>query len=261
MCHGPGQQHVDGMQSAQGDEDRILAAMKRIYSFRGAPAENSARCLECHKTTHEQTQFLRSEHKLQGVDCQTCHAPHATSLTQAQAGLRLPDVQREFATSPGRQTEQQWLKDSLLRQPQPALCFSCHKTIESQFALPNHHKVPEGLMKCTDCHNAHGTRNAPMLKRTNWEACVTCHAEKRGPFVFEHGSVKVEGCAGCHAPHGSVNRMMLVRREGRFLCLQCHVNPQADNVPHGRLGFTTRGECVRCHSAIHGSNFSEFFLN
>jgi hypothetical protein len=25
--------------------------------------------------------------------------------------------------------------------------------------------------------------------------------------------------------------------------------------PHGRLGFQNAGECTRCHTAVHGSNF------
>jgi hypothetical protein len=53
---------------------------------------------------------------------------------------------------------------------------------------------------------------------------------------------------------------MLLRREGRFLCLQCHVDPAAINVPHGRLTYTTTGECVRCHAAVHGSNAGPFLL-
>jgi hypothetical protein len=33
------------------------------------------------------------------------------------------------------------------------------------------------------------------------------------------------------------------------------------NVPHSRLSFQTRGDCSRCHTAIHGSNFNSFFLH
>src|SRR5262249_34377034 len=160
-----------------------------------------------------------------------------------------------------KKDEDRWLSSNLLRKSQNDLCFGCHGTVQAQFTLPSHHRVPEGLMKCTDCHSPHGTRNTPMLKKTNWESCINCHAEKRGPFVFEHAAVKVEGCIACHSPHGTVSRMLLLRREGRFLCLQCHVDPVTTNVPHGRLGFATRGECNRCHVAIHGSNSSEFFLN
>jgi predicted CXXCH cytochrome family protein len=259
-CHGPGKQHVEGMRAAQGDDARIEAAMKLIFRFRGSAAENSERCLACHNTSHDQSSFDRSEHKLRGVDCQTCHAPHLTGIDAGKrdAGVR---TQPQMFTLMRPAEEARWLKSSLLRKSQPDLCYTCHKSVEGQFALPSHHRVPEGLMKCTDCHNSHGTRNQVMLRDTNWEACVKCHTEKRGPFVFEHAPVKAEGCASCHSPHGTVNRMLLVRREGRFMCLQCHVDPQAPNVPHGRLSFTTRGECVRCHATIHGSNSSPFFLN
>ncbi len=105
----------------------------------------------------------------------------------------------------------------------------------AQFALPNHHPVPEGLMKCSDCHSTHGTSNRASLREVKWESCVRCHVEKRGPWVFEHASVRVEGCTACHTPHGSVNRLLLARREERFLCLSCHVESTAVNVPHGRM--------------------------
>jgi predicted CXXCH cytochrome family protein len=46
--------------------------------------------------------------------------------------------------------------------------------------------------------------------------------EKRGPFVFEHQCVKVEGCGICHDAHGSPNRLLLPYRGVRRLCIQCH---------------------------------------
>ena len=260
-CHGPGKAHIQGIENAAGDDTKIAAAKKLIFGFHGKPAENSGRCLTCHVTSHDQSLFDKSEHKLHGVACQQCHSAHLTDALDVKNKVEAPLTQAQFFRSPRIAEQNRWLTQSLLRLPQPQLCYSCHSTVQAQFALPTHHRVPEGLMKCTDCHNAHGTNNQPMLKRTAWEGCVECHTEKRGPFVFEHAAVKVEGCAGCHTPHGGVNRQLLLRREGRFLCLQCHVNPVAPNVPHGRLGFTTKGECARCHVAVHGSNFSEFLLN
>jgi predicted CXXCH cytochrome family protein len=97
--------------------------------------------------------------------------------------------------------------------------------------------------------------------RNGSETCIGCHTEKRGPFVFEHPASKIEGCVACHTPHGSINRMLLVRREERFLCLQCHVNPIANNVPHSRMSFQTNGTCTRCHATIHGSNFDVDYLH
>ena len=260
-CHGPGKAHVQGIEDSQGDDAKIEAARKLIFSFKASPTENSERCLGCHRSNQDQKNFDRSEHHFNGVACQTCHSAHLTDASDNAREARSLNPQRDFFVSVPRKEEQRWLTSNLLRKAQPELCATCHSTVVSQFTLPSHHRVPEGLMKCTDCHSPHGTRNQPMLKKTAWESCINCHTEKRGPYVFEHAAVKVEGCVGCHSPHGSVSRMLLLRREGRFLCLQCHVNPQAPNVPHGRLGFATSGECVRCHVAIHGSNSSEFFLN
>ena len=260
-CHGPGKAHAEGMMNSEGDDAKIAAAKLLIFGFHANPAENSARCMSCHITSQDQSQFDRSEHVFNGVACNTCHAPHLVEAAETPRPVQVTSARKQFFNVPKPDEQTRWLSSNLLRRSQPELCFACHGVVQAQFALPSHHRVPEGFMKCTDCHSPHGTRNKPMLRKTNWEGCINCHAEKRGPFVFEHAAVKVEGCAACHSPHGTVTRMLLVRREGRFLCLQCHVDPQAPNVPHGRLSFATMGECNRCHVAIHGSNFSEFFLN
>jgi len=260
-CHGPGKAHIAAVEDAGGDDQKLAAAKNLIFGFRGKPNENSGRCMNCHVTSHDQSLFDRSEHKLLGVACQNCHSAHLIEAVDVKDRVTPPLPQAQFNRAPRIAEENRWLTESLLRVQQTQLCYSCHSVIQAQFTLPSHHRVPEGFMKCTDCHNAHGTNNQPMLRKTAWEGCIDCHTEKRGPFVFEHAPVKVEGCAACHSPHGTVNRQLLLRREGRFLCLQCHVDPQAPNVPHGRLGFTTKGECARCHVAVHGSNFSEFLLN
>lgn len=252
-CHGPGKAHVEA--ASEGKPPQQF-----IFGFHGKPEENAERCLRCHNTSKEQDLFIRSEHKFHGVWCGECHEPHLVERIAKRERVEPSIPQAQFFSVPKLTEENRWLSQSLLRKSQPDLCFTCHRTIQAQFALPTHHRVPEGLMKCTDCHNPHGTMNRPFLKKANWEVCVSCHVEKRGPYVFEHPAVKIEGCTICHSPHGSVTRNNLLRREGRFLCLQCHVDPQAANVPHSRFGFQTRGECVRCHVTIHGSNTSEFFL-
>ncbi len=262
VCHGPGKAHSDAVQAAHGDDAKVAAALKQypVFAFHASPKENVERCMGCHVTSRDQQLFAHSEHALRGVSCNDCHATHLVEAAENPLRVGLSFAQAKFFTTPKLPEENRWLHNSLLKKSQPDLCFSCHGAVQSQFSLPTHHRVPEGLMKCTDCHSPHGSANRVMLRQTNWEACVKCHVEKRGPFVFEHPAVKVEGCVACHSPHGSVNRVMLLRREGRFLCLQCHVDPFAANVPHGRLSFVTRGECVRCHVTIHGSNFNEFFL-
>ena len=263
VCHGPGKAHSDAVEAARGDDQKIAAALKQfpIFAFRANPQENAARCLTCHITSKQQDSFAHSEHAAHGLSCNQCHTTHLVDeiKDQSKGGLTYP--QAYLFQVPKLADEVRWLHNSLLKQSEPEACYTCHRTIEAQFALPVHHRVPEGLMKCTDCHSPHSSLNRASLNKPYWETCVKCHVEKRGPYVFEHPSVKVEGCVICHNPHGNTNRMLLVRREGRQLCLQCHTAFHGQlGVPHGRLGFAPGGECVRCHVAVHGSNWDVNFL-
>ena len=117
-------------------------------------------------------------------------------------------------------------------------------------------------MSCDDCHNPHGTLTNPLLKtNTVNETCYQCHAEKRGPFLFEHAPVR-ENCLNCHTPHGS-NQSTLLVAPIPFLCQQCHTNFLHPNDLQTRQALGTgsnpderimgRG-CLTCHANIHGSN-------
>jgi len=264
-CHGSGAAHIEAEQAAQGDEEKTAKANKLIFSFRGTAKENSDRCMSCHLKDKVPQGFIHSGHAAQGISCNGCHSPHLVKENKDLSKGSLTTAQAQFFQIISGPDETRWLRDKLTKSSQPQLCYTCHGTIQAQFALPVHHRVPEGSIKCTDCHNSHGTPSASNLLKTVTETCTTCHVEKHGPFVYEHPAGKVAGdsggCITCHSPHGSTNRMLLVRREGRQLCLQCHTGFQGQSaVPHSRLSFQTSGECVRCHVAIHGSNFDPVLL-
>jgi len=281
VCHGPGKAHADAIESAEGDEGKtkraleehpifsfsvnakITAALQQfpIFHFRSNSKENAARCMLCHVSSKQQEFFEHSTHVAHGMSCDQCHTSHLVTEVKDQSKGELNSPQGHFFQVPQLPDEVRWLHSSLLKESEPKLCFNCHANVQSEFALPVHHRVPEGAVKCSDCHNPHGSMNRASLAKPNFQSCLNCHAEKRGPYIYEHASVKVEGCATCHNAHGSTNRMLLVRREGRQLCLQCHINnPNKISVPHGRLGFQTAGECTRCHVEIHGSNLDPNFL-
>jgi DmsE family decaheme c-type cytochrome len=99
-----------------------------------------------------------------------------------------------------------------------------------------------------------------MLRKGNsiTEACASCHAEKRGPFLFEH-AVGRENCVTCHDPHGSNNDRMLVAKQP-MLCQKCHIHARhpatiydATQTLNKSNRIMGRG-CVNCHSMVHGSN-------
>ncbi|MCX7895552.1 MAG: GSU2203 family decaheme c-type cytochrome [Thermoanaerobaculum sp.] len=153
-------------------------------------------------------------------------------------------------------------------------CASCHADVKSQLLAPSHHPIREGGMTCASCHDVHSSRPAMLAVegRVN-DLCVTCHAEKEGPFIFQHDPVE-EDCMICHQPHGSTADNLLVANEP-FLCMQCHefhfhVGQKArSEAPtytvggkvyrnvlgvHGyRQAFSTK--CTQCHTQIHGSDY------
>jgi DmsE family decaheme c-type cytochrome len=92
------------------------------------------------------------------------------------------------------------------------------------------------------------------------ETCISCHKEKRGPFIFEHAPA-AEDCSECHKAHGSIQPALLVSRSP-FLCQQCHmVNAHPSQLhdgtglPSGRPNFNLLAKgCLNCHSQVHGTN-------
>jgi DmsE family decaheme c-type cytochrome len=96
-------------------------------------------------------------------------------------------------------------------------------------------------------------------------ACLKCHNEKQGPFVFEHIPTKAEGCATCHTPHGSNNAKMLKRNQVHQLCLECHSSIGTSGAPdtpsfHDIRAGSRHLNCTTCHVKVHGSNNHRFFF-
>ena len=225
-CHGPGKEHVEN----GGDLTKIIRFTKL------SAADASRRCLDCHELGEEHSNFMRSEHLKNGVGCTTCHSVHE------------PTVERY-----------------LLKASQPQLCYGCHLNVKPDFSRPFHHRVNEGLLTCSNCHNQHGSFLTKQLRSTaaQDQLCFNCHTDKAGPFAFEHAPVKVEGCVTCHAPHGSSNPRLLRRSNINLLCLECHtltVDSAAPAAPSFHNQAQKYQACTMCHVAIHGSNSDHFFF-
>ncbi|MFZ0632550.1 MAG: DmsE family decaheme c-type cytochrome [Acidobacteriaceae bacterium] len=220
-CHGPGQAHVEG----GGDVTKI----RRFDKL--SPKEIDETCLGCHAGTHPN--FERSPHAKAGVSCLGCHSVHAPQTPE-----------------------------KLLKAEQPKLCFQCHSDQKASFGMPFHHPVNEGAVSCSDCHDVHGTFQPNNLRATADQnnVCTKCHAETRGPFVYEHAAVRAEGCTGCHSPHGSQNARMLNMGSINTLCNQCHSQVGADTVHGLNAGSSELAPCTSCHTYIHGSNINAAFL-
>lgn len=246
-CHGPGKEHVEN----GGDKTKII-------SFVGKNAkEISETCLACHSGKESHNNFRRGEHWRNNIGCTDCHTSH---------GSPTGDLSPGSATQIGTFTNTN-PPPAMLKSNEQQLCISCHSEVKSHFAKPFRHKVMEGTMNCSDCHNAHGGFESKQAKLgvAADAACAKCHADKMGPFVFEHAPLKTEGCAACHTPHGSANPRLLKRHQVRQLCLECHsgiteqLSDGPTGGPHDQKTLLQRN-CTACHTMIHGSNSSNVFF-
>ncbi|MGI8988503.1 MAG: DmsE family decaheme c-type cytochrome [Bryobacteraceae bacterium] len=239
-CHGPGKAHVE----AHGGKATI-----RAFSVM-PPKDVLNACLACHSKDMSRANIRRSAHTEADVVCTNCHSIHKSPVPK----FLLANVQRE-------------------------VCYPCHGTVRAQFDMPFKHRVNEGVVQCTDCHNPHGAfaptwrmgARPRMVEQAlgNEEPCLKCHSDKRGPFVFEHAPVRVDGCETCHSPHGSMNAKLLRRPVVFTVCLECHNG--AGTFGRQNTGVTIQSSshnmldprfqrCTTCHVRIHGSNSDRLFF-
>lgn len=222
-CHGPSREHGES-----GGEER--GAMIAFAGRHPSPiAVRNAPCLGCHQKTARML-WQGSTHESRDVACSDCHTVmHAES---ERGSLKQPTVL--------------------------ATCGRCHAQQRNRQSRFSHMPLGQGKMECTSCHNPHGSTAPKLLLASSAnETCFACHAEKRGPFLWQHVPV-TESCTNCHDPHGSSHEKMLKLSRPR-LCQQCHqgtrhpVAPRNPALPED-LQFVLNRQCSNCHFNIHGSN-------
>ncbi len=225
-CHGPSKEHARAQRRGQ-DEKPARTFGASAYT---PAAEQNQVCLDCHQN-NGRLGWFSSAHEIEDVTCASCHQVHR---------------------------ERDRVFDSLAQQE---ACFDCHPRRRSDTFKTSNHPLRFGSMACSDCHDPHNGDNEFLLKQSTInETCYNCHAEKRGPFLWEHAPAS-EDCTICHQPHGSNHPALLVKRPPP-LCQQCHS-------PAGHPSMAYTGEqieddfsnrfllgrsCLNCHSQVHGSN-------
>lgn len=225
-CHGPGGAHAPRVRRGQERPPVITFGP-------GDPtpvATQNGMCLGCHDADVG-FGWHAGPHDNDEVACADCHAAHAP---------------RDAVLQTSTQTE---------------VCFGCHQLQRSETLKAFSHPFFEGKMDCAGCHSPHGDTTASQFARqTVNDTCYGCHAEKRGPFLWEHAPVS-EDCGLCHSPHGSNHPGMLTSR-APLLCQSCHSSsghPSIAQDTDGLAGgmpsqFLLGQSCLNCHEQVHGSN-------
>lgn len=236
-CHGPGGQHVAG------GGGREVGGMVTLDREKMSPSAINEVCLTCHSRGIVAL-WPGSVHESRDLACTNCHAIHGGNERLLKA------------------------------ESQPSTCIECHRQIRAQLMRPSHHPIREGKLVCADCHNPHGTTAERLISATTInEKCYECHAEKRGPFLWEHPPVR-ESCLSCHEAHGSTHEPLLTVKRP-LLCQRCHSavgHPSVlwtrteEEAAAGQTAFETRRffgqsaqklfmrSCTNCHVNLHGSN-------
>jgi len=225
-CHGPGGGHAQRVRRGE-----TQAPIGTFGPDSHVPiAEQNEICLGCH-TSSPGPAWHAGVHAFAGISCASCHTVHA---------------ERDPVMSVAQQ---------------PEICFDCHQRQRTESLMASVHPIRYGQMSCSDCHDPHGTTAGTTLNRmTVNDTCYACHAEKRGPFLWEHAPV-AEDCSLCHQPHGSPHPALLTRRPP-LLCQSCHSQAghpslpatSASLPPGGASSLLLGGSCLNCHSQVHGSN-------
>jgi DmsE family decaheme c-type cytochrome len=231
-CHGDPADHLE-----------VGGGRGNLFAFGGAtpPGARAARCQACHGATLPR--FAAGPHAAAGVDCTGCHRIHGDA--EGETGRALLASEGSAAATPEPH-----------RVGSPSrICRGCHLDVFAQFEFNERHRLRAGVLECTSCHDPHGPGAGARLGGFDRQPCATCHSDKDGPFVFEHGAQIVDGCVACHSPHGSPNRRLLTFQSTAALCYSCHAA-----VPGSHSRFTLDTVCTQCHAAIHGSNLDPWFL-
>jgi DmsE family decaheme c-type cytochrome len=237
-CHGPGAQHVEK------GGGRGVAIF--VFSKKESSTARDSKCLACHENMRGVENWNLSKHKSFLVTCDNCHSIHSPV--------------------PGK---------NYLKAREPDLCFGCHRNIRAKFNKQSHHPIKEEFvgrpaLKCSSCHNPMGTFDIKAMIKADSinDLCYRCHAEKRGPYAFEHPPVP-ENCLYCHEVHCSNHSRLLTRRVP-LICQSCHNVEAHPSQPytnlHSFLGPATSGKnrffgrsCLNCHGNIHGSSLVPTF--
>ncbi len=117
-CHGPGATHAE-----EGEGGGILWLSAK--SSESQDVKNKI-CLQCHNKG-KVAMWPSSEHETRALSCANCHGVHQKNPKY------------------------------LAKPTQPEICAECHRKITPQLLRQSHHPIRERKMKCSNCHNSHGT--------------------------------------------------------------------------------------------------------
>jgi predicted CXXCH cytochrome family protein len=158
---------------------------------------NRALCGKCHAGTLAAIDQNPVAHRAMAdsAECMACHSPHVGDTP------------------------------ALLRQSGFAVCTGCHPSV----SLTQTYVHPPAKEDCANCHTSHGGTNDRLLTDSDiMSLCLRCHEDATKTHFHPMGGTKKDPngnvivCTGCHSPHNSKYKALLLGDPGRELCVRCH---------------------------------------
>ena len=154
-------------------------------------------CAKCHDDATKKTANPVVHPALEGENsCTACHSPHAGF----GAGLQKKDGVQQ--------------------------CLSCHNSRE--FTGPVKHAP--AFEDCGTCHNPHSSQYKNLLDTQDvMKLCLGCHENAQKTHFHPMGAGVLDPrtrteliCTGCHSPHSTTEKNLLIADKTRKLCNLCH---------------------------------------
>lgn len=188
-----------------------------------SPIADDDSCLECHNPHTGKGAHLLDT-RVMDV-CLQCHDnPVDISMNSLRATVHGP-IRDEGNCAGCHSPHAGGVK--LLRDPQPELCYRCHKdpTLDSKGDEYEFIHGPVAMGMCTACHQPHSSVEGKLLNVRGLDVCLGCHEDpavddQGRPWPSSHPPVSRD-CLQCHDPHASAEKGHL--KEPAFdLCSDCH---------------------------------------
>ena len=248
-----------GSETCEACHDEVAASFAQTAHGRKELTgwDGGAACEACHGPggTHVESGGEAGTILSAGIDgvsgkCADCHGSNAASFWKGSTHESF-----DVACADCHSVHEPWTNDQALsNRSSTDTCLSCHQQMRKHLYQRSSHPMKDGLMSCVSCHSPHGSSSeAAIAAITPNDKCYECHADKRGPYLFEHQPVR-EDCGNCHDPHGS-NQTMLLTTSPPRLCQSCHLFGHHQTVPGQPTQIWNQNRsCTNCHPRIHGSN-------
>ncbi len=211
------------------------------FDMKDADCQN---CHEAHVSAKGTTALLlpKAHQPFVGRDCDQCHQPTgARELTKPGKQLCLSchtdfakEMMRPVVHAPvasedgctGCHGPHVGYGKALQTKDGVETCLTCHDTKE--FTGQFKHEV--AFQDCGNCHAPHSGQYKGLLSTPDiMELCTTCHGDVKkthyhpmGEEVINPRTKQPLDCIGCHSPHSSDFKSILIADKNRKLCVNCH---------------------------------------